>query len=61
MFATFKADFGNYDIVYFHAEGPCAMLWLTKLFGKKCITKIHGEIDIMVLSEIYACNYGIFA
>ncbi|MDM8196707.1 glycosyltransferase family 4 protein [Massilimicrobiota timonensis] len=42
MFATFKAAFGNYDIVHFHAEGTCAMLWLTKLFGKKCIVTIHG-------------------
>lgn len=34
--------FGNYDIVHFHAEGSCAMLWLPKLLGKKCICTIHG-------------------
>lgn len=37
-----KAAFGKYDVVHFHAEGPCAMLWLPKLFGKRCITTIHG-------------------
>lgn len=40
--ASFKAAFGKYDVVHFHAEGPCAMLWLPKLFGKKCIATIHG-------------------
>ncbi len=42
FFAAIKAAFGRYDIVHFHAEGPCAMLWLPKLFGKKCIATIHG-------------------
>ncbi len=40
--AALKAAFGRYDVVHFHAEGPCAMLWLPKLFGKKCIATIHG-------------------
>ena len=34
--------FGKYDVVHFHAEGPCAMLWLPKLFGKRCIATVHG-------------------
>ena len=42
FFAAFKAAFGPYDVVHFHAEGPCAMLWLPKLFGKRCIATIHG-------------------
>ncbi|MBE6737630.1 MAG: glycosyltransferase family 4 protein [Ruminococcaceae bacterium] len=42
FFATFKAAFGRYDVVHFHAEGPCAMLWLPRLFGKRCIATIHG-------------------
>ena len=42
FFAAIKAAFGSYDIVHFHAEGPCAMLWLPKLFGKKCVATIHG-------------------
>ena len=37
-----SAAFGRYDVVHFHAEGPCAMLWLPKLFRKKCIATIHG-------------------
>ncbi|WP_318264402.1 glycosyltransferase family 4 protein [Amedibacterium intestinale] len=61
FFAALYCAFGKYDIVHFHAEGPCAMLWISKLFGKKCIVTVHGEIDIMVLSGIYACKYGIFA
>lgn len=36
------AAFGSYDVVHFHAEGPCAMLWLPRLFGKRCIATIHG-------------------
>ena len=42
FFAAVRAAFGGYDIVHFHAEGPCAMLWLPKLFGKRCIATIHG-------------------
>lgn len=40
--AAIAAAFGSYDVVHFHAEGPCAMLWLPKLFGKRCIATIHG-------------------
>lgn len=42
FFASVMAAFGKYDVVHFHAEGPCAMLWLPKLFGKKCVATIHG-------------------
>lgn len=42
VFAAIRAAFGRYDVVHFHAEGPCAMLWLPKLFGKRCIATIHG-------------------
>lgn len=42
FFAAICAAFGRYDIVHFHAEGPCFMLWLPKLFGKRCIATIHG-------------------
>lgn len=40
--AALAASFGKYDVAHFHAEGPCAMMWLPKLFGKKCIATIHG-------------------
>lgn len=42
VFASIRTALGNYDVVHFHAEGPCAMLWLPKLFGKRCIATIHG-------------------
>ncbi|HJA67082.1 MAG TPA: glycosyltransferase [Candidatus Mediterraneibacter cottocaccae] len=42
FFAALHCAFGNYDVVHFHAEGPCAMLWLPKLFGKRCVATIHG-------------------
>ncbi len=42
LFASLKAAFGKFDVVHYHAEGPCAMLWLPKMFGKKCVATIHG-------------------
>ncbi len=42
FFGAIISAFGKYDIVHFHAEGPCAMLWIPKLFGKRCIATIHG-------------------
>lgn len=45
------AAFGKYDVVHFHAEGPCAMLWLPKLFGKRCIATVHlGTFQISDLT-----------
>ena len=40
--AAIAASFGSYDVVHFHAEGPCAALWIPKLFGKKCVATVHG-------------------
>lgn len=40
--AAICAAFGKYDVVHFHAEGPCAAMWIPKLFGKRCIATIHG-------------------
>lgn len=40
--ATLHATFRPYDIIHFHAEGPCAMLPIAKLFGKRCVATIHG-------------------
>lgn len=42
LFGALKCAFGKYDVVHFHAEGPCATLWIPKLFGKRCIATIHG-------------------
>ena len=40
--AAIAASFGKYDVIHFHAEGPCAALWIPKLFGKKCVATVHG-------------------
>ena len=40
--AAVRAAFGKFDVVHFHAEGPCAMMWLPKLFGKRCVATVHG-------------------
>ena len=42
FFGAIRAAFGRYDVIHFHAEGPCAMLWLPKIFGKWCVATIHG-------------------
>ena len=42
LFGSVCVAIGKYDVVHFHAEGPCAMLWLPKLFGKRCVATIHG-------------------
>lgn len=42
VFATLRALFGRYDVIHFHAEGPCLMCWLPKLFGIRVIATIHG-------------------
>ena len=40
--AAIAASFNSYDVIHFHAEGPCAALWIPKLFGKKCVATVHG-------------------
>ena len=40
--AAICAAFWKYDIVHFHAEGPCAAMWIPKMFGKKCVATVHG-------------------
>lgn len=40
--ATVRALFGGYDVIHFHAEGPCTMLWIPKLFGIRVVATIHG-------------------
>lgn len=42
LFASIKVALGRYDVVHYHAEGPCGMLWIPRLFGKRCIATIHG-------------------
>ncbi len=42
FFATVRAVFGNYDVIHFHAEGPCLMLPIPHFFGIRTIATIHG-------------------
>ena len=42
FFATLKCVFRKYDVVHYHAEGPCAMIPIAKLFGKRVVATIHG-------------------
>ena len=40
--ATMQCICKRYDVVHYHAEGPCAMIPLAKLFGKKVVATVHG-------------------
>ena len=40
--AAIMATFSSADIIHFHAEGPCAAMWIPKMFGKKCVATVHG-------------------
>ncbi len=42
FFGAIRCAFGKFDVVHFHAEGPCAFIWLPKLFGKRVVATIHG-------------------
>lgn len=42
FFASIAVLFGKYDVIHYHAEGPCAMLWIPKIFRKRIIVTIHG-------------------
>lgn len=43
FFATIRVLFSKADVVHYHAEGPCAWMWIIKLFSKKrVIATIHG-------------------
>jgi glycosyltransferase involved in cell wall biosynthesis len=60
FFAAFRAAFGKYDVVHFHAEGPCAMLWIAKLFGKRCVATVHGLDHQRAKWGKFARNYILF-
>lgn len=42
ILGTIRALFGGYDVIHYHAEGPCIMLWLPRLFGIRVVATIHG-------------------
>ena len=47
FFAALCSAFGRYDVVHIHAEGPAFFCWIPKLFGKRVISTIHGECEII--------------
>ena len=43
FFATICALFSKAEVVHYHAEGPCAWMWIIKWFSRKrVIATIHG-------------------
>ena len=40
--AAIIATFSSFDVLHFHAEGPCAAMWIPKIFGKRCVATVHG-------------------
>ena len=40
--ATWHAVFAHYDVIHYHAEGPCAMMWLPHLLKIPTVATIHG-------------------
>ncbi len=42
FFASIMVLFKKYNVIHYHAEGPCAMLWIPKIFKKKIVVTIHG-------------------
>lgn len=54
FFATLKILFFKVDIVHYHAEGPCAWMWIIKMFSKKKTT-IHS-LDWQRAKWGWICN-----
>lgn len=42
FFSAMRSAFSKADVVHIHAEGPAAMCWLPKLFGKRVVVTVHG-------------------
>lgn len=43
FFGTLKILFSKNKVVHYHAEGPCAWMWILRLFSrKKLVVTIHG-------------------
>ena len=40
--ATIGALLGNYDVIHYHAEGPCSMLVIPHFFGVRTVATIPG-------------------
>ena len=42
ILVTAKSAFRKNHVVHFHAEGPCIVLWIPKVFGIRTVATIHG-------------------
>lgn len=42
FFATIIAVLKKYDCIHYHAEGPCVMLFIPYILGKRTVATIHG-------------------
>jgi glycosyltransferase involved in cell wall biosynthesis len=42
FFGTIRALFKHYDVIHYHAEGPCMMIMLPHIFGIRTVATIHG-------------------
>ena len=40
--ASICVSMKDYDVIHYHAEGPCAFMWIPSLFGIKTVATIHG-------------------
>lgn len=58
--ASIRAVFGKYDIIHYHAEGPCSMLWIPHILGIRIVATIHGHKDIICYTRNKCLRYGIF-
>lgn len=42
LFASICVVGKDYDVVHYHAEGPCLFMWIPSLFGMRTICTVHG-------------------
>lgn len=42
LLASIRACLGHFDVIHYHAEGSCIMLWLCHLMKKRTVVTIHG-------------------
>lgn len=42
FFSSIRVLFGKYNVIHYHAEGPCTFLWIPHLFHKRTVVTIHG-------------------
>ena len=51
----------NYDVVHYHAEGPCIFMWIPSLFGIRTVATIHGRAGIIWTNQKQRCKYKVSA